>query len=195
MGYISESRHNLNEVEQINKNQSFFSILRKYEDISIELFFESDISNEYLVWLNNSHHMQYSDQQLKVHTKDTSKDYLKSFTGSPNLFLKILDSSRVMVGTLTVYIDANHNVHHCGILVDPNAAKRGFGRKAWVALTRHICPNLGARKVVAGTLESNIAMIKLFEISGMSFEARLCDEKQYDGKLHDVLIYSRFCSQ
>jgi RimJ/RimL family protein N-acetyltransferase len=100
-----------------------------------------------------------------------------------------------MVGTLTVYIDANHNVHHCGILVDPNAAKRGFGRKAWVALTRHICPNLGARKVVAGALESNIAMIKLFEISGMRFEARLCAEKQYDGKLHDVLIYSRFCSQ
>jgi RimJ/RimL family protein N-acetyltransferase len=195
MGYMNNSRHNLNEVEQVNLNQSFFSSSRKFEDISIELFFESDLSYEYLVWLNNSNYMQYSDQQLEVHTLDTSRDYLKSFTDSPNLFLKVLNSSGVMVGTLTVYIDVNHKVHHCGILVDPNAAKRGFGRKAWMALTHHICPNLGARKVVAGTLESNIAMIKLFEISEMNFEARLCDEKQYGGKLYDVLIYSRFCPQ
>ncbi len=192
---MSESRHNINEIEQIKQNQSFFATPRKFKDISIELFLESDIGNEYLVWLNNSHHLQYSDQQLKVHTVDTSKDYLKSFVGSPNLFLKVLNGSRDMVATLTVYIDADHKVHHCGILVDPNSAGKGLGSKAWVALTHYICPSLGARKVVAGTLENNIAMIKLFEISEMNFEARLREEKQYDGKLYDVLIYSRFYSQ
>jgi hypothetical protein len=195
MGHMSKSRYDLNKVEQINRNQAFFDSPKKFEDISIELFVESDISNQYLAWLNNSHHMQYSDQQLKVHTIDTSVDYLNSFKNTPNLFLKVLNISREMVGTLTVYVDVISNIHNCGILIDSNLVGRGYGKRAWTALTHKVCPSLGARKIVAGTLENNNAMIKLFEISDMSLQARLRDEKQYGGKLYDVLIYSRLCLQ
>lgn len=195
MGHLSESRHDFNEVEQINRNQSFFASPKKFEEISIEFFVESDISNQYLAWLNDSHHMQYSDQQLKVHTLDTSVDYLNSFKNTANLFLKVLNNSRVMVGTLTVYIDVINDIHNCGILIDSNLVGRGYGKRAWTALTHQVCPNLGARKIVAGTLENNNAMIKLFEISDMSLQARLRNEKQYGGKLYDVLIYSRLCLQ
>ena len=188
---MSKSRHDFNEVEQINRNQSFFASPKKFEDISIELFVESDISNQYLAWLNNSHHMQYSDQQLKIHTVDTAKDYLNSFKNTANLFLKVLNDSRVMVGTLTVYIDVISNIHNCGILIDSNLVGRGYGKRAWTALTHQVCPSLGARKIVAGTLESNYAMIKLFDTSNMSLETRLRDEKHYGGKTHNVLIYSR----
>ena len=188
---MSKSGHDFNEIEQINRNQSFFASPKKFEDISIELFVESDISNQYLAWLNNSHHMQYSDQQLKVHTIDTSVDYLNSFKNTPNLFLKVLNISREMVGTLTVYIDVISNIHNCGILIDSNLVGRGYGKRAWTALTHKVCPSLGARKIVAGTLESNYAMIKLFDASDMSLETRLRDEKHYGGETHNVLIYSR----
>jgi len=193
MGHMSKSRYDLNKVEQINRNQAFFDSPKKFEDISIELFVESDISNQYLAWLNNSHHMQYSDQQLKVHTLDTSVDYLNSFKNTANLFLKVLNNSRVMVGTLTVYIDVFNDIHNCGILIDSNLVGRGYGKRAWTALTHKVCPSLGARKIVAGTLESNYAMIKLFDASDMSLETRLRNEKHYGGKTHNVLIYSRLC--
>ena len=56
--------------------------------------------------------MQFSDQQLKVHTVETAKDYIDSFKNTANLFLKILNNSRVMVGTLTVYIDVIMDIHY-----------------------------------------------------------------------------------
>jgi RimJ/RimL family protein N-acetyltransferase len=135
--------------------------------------------------------MKFSDQQLKVHTVETAKDYIDSFKNTANLFLKILNNSRVMVGTLTVYIDVIMDIHNCGILIDSNLVGKGYGKKAWTALTHQVCPSLGARRIVAGTLESNFAMIELFEASDMGFESRLRNEKHYGGKSHDVLFYSR----
>jgi RimJ/RimL family protein N-acetyltransferase len=179
------------ETEQIERNRRYFLKPRSFEDFSIDIFSESDISDNYLSWLNDSYHMQFSDQQLKVHTVETAKDYIDSFKNTANLFLKILNNSGVMVGTLTVYIDVIMDIHNCGILIDSNLGGKGYGKKAWTALTRQVCPSLGARRIVAGTVESNFAMIKLFEASDMSFETRLHDEKHYGRKSHDVLIYSR----
>jgi RimJ/RimL family protein N-acetyltransferase len=179
------------ETEQIERNRRYFLKPRNFEDFSIDIFSESDISDNYLSWLNDSYHMQFSDQQLKVHTVETAKDYIDSFKNTANLFLKILNNSRVMVGTLTVYIDVIMDIHNCGILIDSNLVGKGYGKKAWTVLTHQVCPSLGARRIVAGTLESNFAMIELFEASDMGFESRLRNEKHYGGKFHDVLIYSR----
>lgn len=179
------------ETEQIERNQQYFLKPRNFENLSIDTFSESDINDNYLSWLNDSYHMQFSDQQLKVHTVETTKDYINSFKNTPNLFLKILEDSRVMVGTLTVYIDVIMNIHNCGILIDSNLVGKGYGKKAWTVLTHQICPSLGARRIVAGTLESNFAMIKLFEASDMGFMSRIRNEKHYSGKSYDVLIYSR----
>ena len=180
--------------KQINENRNYFKQMRRFKDISIGLFTEHDISEQYLSWLNDSKHMQYSDQQFTSHSYDSAKVYLESFINSPNLFLKIQNEAGALMGTLTVYIDTFHKVHNCGILVDPNSVGLGFGKKAWVSLTHNICPLLGARKIVGGTVAENYAMIKLFEWSDMNFEARLHAEKQYNGRDYDVLIYSKFVS-
>lgn len=188
---MNQSDNYSKETEQIERNRRYFLKPRNYEHFSIDIFSESDISDNYLSWLNDSYHMQFSDQQLKVHSVETAKDYIKLFENTANLFLKISNNSRVMIGTLTVYIDVIMDIHNCGILIDPNLVSKGYGKRAWMVLTHQICPSLGARKILAGTLESNFAMIKLFEASDMGFESRLRNEKHYGGKSHDVLIYSR----
>lgn len=188
---MTKSNNYSKETEQIERNRQYFLKPRNFENLSIETFSESDINDNYLSWLNDSYHMQFSDQQLKVHTVETTKDYINSFKNTPNLFLKILENSRVMVGTFTVYIDVIMNIHNCGILIDSNLVGKGYGKKAWTVLTHQICPSLGARRIVAGTLESNFAMIKLFEASDMGFMSRIRNEKHYGGKSYDVLIHSR----
>jgi RimJ/RimL family protein N-acetyltransferase len=179
------------ESEQVERNRRYFLKPRNFENFSINLFTESDITDDYLSWLNNPRHMQFSDQQSKVHTRESAKNYIDSFEKTPNLFLKISSNSRVIIGTLTIYIDVAMDSHNCGILIGSNSVGQGYGKRAWTALTHQICPRLGARRIVAGTVESNVAMIKIFEASDMSFETRLYDEKHYGGKSHDVLIYSR----
>jgi len=192
---MNKSQNYLKEIEQVDRNRSYFLKPRAFEDFSIAHFAQSDINDKYLSWLNDPHHMQFSDQQLKFHNVESAKDYINSFNDSANLFLKVLNNSGVMIGTLTVYIDVTYDIHNCGILVDPNLVGRGYGKRIWTALTRQVCPSLGARKIVAGTVESNFAMIKLFEASDLSLETRLHNEKFYGGKTHDVLIYSRIVTE
>lgn len=182
-------------LNQIKNNKLYFAKNQYFGDLRIDFFHEMDIDESYLSWLNNSEHMKYSDQQFEHHTRESSRNYLSSFEGTPNLFLKVLNNSQIMIGTLTIYIDVNHNVHNCGILIDPNLGGMGYGKSAWTALINEICPSLGARKIVAGTLENNSAMIKLFQYSNMNFEARLRSEKEFLGRSIDVLIYSRFVSR
>lgn len=184
-----------NKVElnnQIKRNREYFDAKISINELFFEYFTEEDISAHYLSWLNNSAHMRHSDQQLQIHTYESSRTYLKSFDNTPNLFLKVLNKNLEMIGTLTIYIDVNHGVHSCGILIDPDLGGMGYGKSAWNALVNEICPSLGARKIVAGTLDTNHVMIKLFQSSQMRFEARLISEKQYLGKCFDVLIYSHF---
>lgn len=179
---------------QINQNLLYFSIPRRFDEIQIDLFNEADISEEYLTWLNDQKHMQFSDQRFKRHTQNSSLEYIKSFEGTPNLFLKVSSTSGVMVGTLTAYIDVEELTHTCGILIGPRFSRAGYGKRAWFAMTHQICPALGARKIVAGTLESNLAMVKLFEFSDMNFDARVRGENFYNGHQVDVLMYSRLLS-
>jgi len=179
-------------AHQMEQNRIYFSSPRIFDDINISIFEKSDICDEYLAWLNNPQHMQFSDQRFKVHSKESSLKFIESFEHSPNLFLKIANSTGLLVGTLTVYIDVHNHTHNCGILIGSNYSSAGYGKKAWVALTHEICANLGAHKIVAGTMETNLAMVKLFETSSMRLEARLRREKIHEGKEVDVLIYSRF---
>ena len=179
------------ETDQVERNRRYFLKPRNFENLSIDYFTEFDITDDYLSWLNDRNHMQFSDQQLKIHTRETAKIYIDSFKNTTNLFLKIINNSSVMVGTLTVYIDVNTDIHNCGILIGLNSVGKGYGKRAWSALTNQICPSLGARKIVAGTIESNVAMLRLFEASGMTFESRLHEAKHYGDKSHDVLIYTR----
>ena len=188
---MSESYYTKRSVQQILQNRSYFASGKTFDDLTINMFTFSDISLDYVSWLNDSRHMQFSDQQFKVHDLESSRRYVQSFEDTPNLFLKAVNSAGSMVATLTLYIDPEHRVHNCGILVNPKETRRGYGRKAWAALTMEISPDLGARKIVAGCVESNQPMIRLFELSKMDFGARLRAEKEYSGKSEDILIYSR----
>ena len=70
------------ETEQIERNRRHFLKPMNFEDFSIDIFSESDISENYLSWLNDSNHMQFSDQQLKVVTSFLSDTLGKWVVGS-----------------------------------------------------------------------------------------------------------------
>jgi ribosomal-protein-alanine N-acetyltransferase len=50
----------------------------------------------------------------------------------------------------------------------------------------------GMRKVTAGTLDCNGAMLRLMEKSGMHHEGSRRRQEIVDGREHDILYFARF---
>jgi len=165
----------------------------KLEEVEIGNFRESDISEKYLSWPNNPLHMQYSEQRFLVHTFDSALSYLESFSDSSSYFFSIRVRNE-LVGTATFYVNDAYRIASPGILISPEHAGKGFGKKAWKLLVSDVPTQLGIRKVSAGTLEVNSAMIRLFESSNMEFEARLKSEGVFNEIPTDILLYRKFLS-
>lgn len=163
----------------------------KSEGLEIAAFEESDLSEQYLSWLNNAQHMRYSRQSLLNHDFNSARNYLDTFRGSANRFLSIKKDG-LLIGTATIYVNNDYKTCSAGIMVGPDCAGNGFGKIAWALLIGEVASSLGIRKVKAGTLRENIAMLRIFETSGMELEAVLKDEAIRDGKPTDIILYRHF---
>ena len=167
-----------------------FNMRPNSSEIILMDFQENDVSEKYVSWLNNKQHMKFSEQRFKNHSKSTAKDYLASFHNSDNRFYAI-KSSLGLIGTGTLYVNKSYGTCSVGILIGPEFSGQGYGKQAWQLLTTIIPENLGLRKVSAGTLETNKAMLRLFEGSKMQFEARLAQEGIFEDLPVDILLFSR----
>ena len=160
----------------------------------LESFQESDISDEYISWLNDKKIVRYSNQRFIHHNLKTSKNFLDSFKNSPNYFFKISDKKTLQpIGTTTLYVNPNHGTADIGILIgDIDYWNGGYGSDAWNSLIRWAFCNLSIRKITAGTLSSNIGMQKVMEKSGMTLEGRKIRQEIVEGIEEDILYYSKF---
>jgi RimJ/RimL family protein N-acetyltransferase len=163
----------------------------KSQGLEIVAFEESDISAQYLSWLNNAQHMRYSRQSHTNHDFNSARNYLETFRGSDNRFLSIKKDGSLL-GTATIYVNKFYRTCSAGIMIGSDYAGNGYGKIAWTLLIREVASSLGVRKVTAGTLKENKAMLRLFEASAMELEAVLKDEGMLDGKPVDIIIYRSF---
>lgn len=157
----------------------------------------ADISDTYISWLNDRHLMRYSNQRFHVHTRESSVKYINSFSFSPNIFLAIvLKSSEQLIGSLTIYKQPHHRTADLGLLIGVNSSYgSGFGSEAWISAVTFLKLDPDIRKICAGTLRPNLAMIRIMEKSGMSLESVRERHELVDGIPHDLLHYSLFtCS-
>ncbi len=69
---------------------------------------------------------------------------------------------------------------------------QGFGLDAWNSTINYIFKIKKIRKILAGTMDCNISMKKIFIKSGMSFEARFKRQEILVGKYFDIVYYSIF---
>ncbi len=140
------------------------------ERIDIVPFSNNHITESYLSWLNDKSLMKYSEQRYYLHTKASSENYLSSFSGSPNYFWALLDrqNSGALIGSMTAYIDENNNIADIGIMLGSKRRRRsGMAFEAWCTVQQWLLNDLGIRKVTAGTLAVNKAMIAIMKKSGM----------------------------
>lgn len=164
------------------------------EQVLLKPFCARDISPEYVDWLNDPVVVKYSNQRFTTHSIESCKAYLASFDGTPNRFIKVeqKDGGR-FVGTMTVYVSVPHRTVDVGILIGrPPVWGKGIGQDSWNTLLRWLLDQPSVRKVTAGAMRCNEAMVKIMERSGMVMEAVRPKQELLDGVPQDLVYYGIF---
>lgn len=157
-------------------------------------FTESDITADYIRWLNDPEVVRFSNQRFRHHDEESCLAYLRTFPDSDNLFLAIrLCDDRRLIGTMTAYVSAQHGTADMGLLIGERGRwGRGFGLEAWNLLLGHLLRDRKLRKITAGTLRCNVGMARIMERSGMRLEAVKSQQEMVDGEAQDVLYFAKF---
>jgi ribosomal-protein-alanine N-acetyltransferase len=157
-------------------------------------FKKKDITPEYISWLNDPEVVRHSNQRFITHSESSCQAYLESFENGPNLFLSVrtqLDD--LAIGTMTAYIAPQHGTVDIGILIGRKSVwGQGVGQDAWDTLITWFIEKYHIRKVTAGTLSSNKAMIRIMERSGMHCEAIRPKQELLNGAALDLHFYGKY---
>lgn len=146
---------------------------------------------EVVDWLNDQSHMKFSSQRDKGHTVPSQREYIRNLKLHGNV-IYLVHSDGIVCGTFSLTIHKQVMVCEIGLLVSPTLKGRGIGNEIFKVASETAVTKFNARKIRAGCVEGNTAMLKIFARNNFQFEARLVDEGFVDGKYQDLLLYSKF---
>ena len=162
--------------------------------VLLQRFSEGDITDAYIGWLNDPVTMRLSNQRFLRHDQQSRQRYLATFENSHNLFFSVRDKSNGnAIGTMTAYLAPMHGTADMGILIgDRSAWGQGFGLDAWTTLMQHLLAQPKIRKITAGTLDCNSAMLSLAAKSGMLPDGQRSRQELVNGLPQDILYFAKF---
>lgn len=164
------------------------------KSVSLRAFQQSDITADYVSWLNDREVTRYSNQRFVHHSEESCAAYLASFQGTPNRFLSIRSmADGRAVGTMTAFVSLHHETVDMGVMIgNRNVWGKGLGQDAWNTLLRWFHENEKFRKVTGGTMRCNLAMMKLMERSGMTLESVRPRQELLDGAPQDLCYFAKY---
>lgn len=153
------------------------------------------LTARYVSWLGDPAVVRYSEQRHRAHTLKSCAAYAASFAGSADLFLAVeaADPALGHVGNLSVAIDRPNLSADVSIMIGEAAARgTGIGLAAWRGVLDWLLGDGGLRRVTAGTMADNRAMVALMEKSAMTIDAVRPRAFLLDGREIDLVLASRF---
>ena len=164
------------------------------EKVVMQTFCETDITDQYIGWLNDPVTMRFSNHRFLRHDQRSCECYLATFANSANLFFLVSNKTTgSAIGTLTAYVSTVHGTADMGILIGESSAQgNGFGLDAWMTLMTHLQDQSYIRKITAGTLACNTAMLRLAAKAGMVPDGQRRLQEVVDGLPQDMLYFAKF---
>ncbi|MBI3954328.1 MAG: GNAT family N-acetyltransferase [Chloroflexi bacterium] len=152
---------------------------------------ESDVSEEYVGWLNDQEVTRYLETGKFPATLETVRKYLERFQGSAtDVILAIVDRGTGQhVGNVTLnHINWVHRTADTGLMIGrKDFWGKGYAFEAWSLIIEYALQRLGLRKIVAGVVDGNAASLATLQKLGFQIEGRLRAEHWVDGEFRDAL--------
>lgn len=168
------------------------------ERLIIPPFSGEHLTERYVSWLNDPEVVRYSEQRHKHHSMESCRACWRSLANADHFFGAILIKGEPLrhIGNIVAYIDRPNQVADLTILIgEKDAWGRGYGCEAWTAVMRTLMRDQGLRKVTAGTMVENRAMLEVIRKSGMKVEGRKRRHFLLDGKEVDLVQAAIFASE
>jgi len=157
---------------------------------------DSDISDEYIGWLNDPEVTRYMESGRSVATTGTIRTYLKRFQDSKTDFIfAIIDrQTDLHIGNVTLnHINSDHRTVDTAIMIGRKEFwNRGYAFEAWSLVIDHALKQLELRKITAGAIANNIGSNKVLRRLGFKQEGRRRKEVLVEGQFLDVVEYGLF---
>jgi [ribosomal protein S5]-alanine N-acetyltransferase len=161
--------------------------------VRLKPFAERHLTARYVAWLNDPEVVRYSEQRHRRHTLESCRAYRDSLAGTPHKFWAIEAPTLGHVGNITATVDSANRVADLAILLGERAAWGcGVGTRAWALALEWLLGPGGMRKVTAGTMAENAAMLAIMKKSGMDEEGRRRGQFLLDGRPVDAVLMARF---
>jgi len=154
------------------------------------------LTERYVGWLNDKEVVRYSEQRFRTHTIDSCREYMRGFEGeSPSFFWAVLskDPSEGHIGNISGYVDPPNTLADVAILIgEKEVWNKGYGSESFSAVVDYLFRKEGMRKVTAGTVSANEAMIGVMKRAGMHQDGRRLRHYVFQGKEVDIVHYALF---
>jgi RimJ/RimL family protein N-acetyltransferase len=121
-------------------------------------------------WLNDPEVVKYSEQRHRKHDLRSQCEYVDSLVPPNHLWAIHYDGNQI--GTISARVDKHNSVADLAILIgDRSRWDNGFGFEAWEAVMEFLFSH-NVRKIEAGCMQHNLAMVRICEANRMQLEGR-----------------------
>lgn len=160
--------------------------------LQLVTFCKEYITPEYVAWLNNPAVVRYSEQRHRKHSLESCQQYFYSFKNTPNRLWAIVCAGQ-HIGNISAYIDPYNGLADIAILIgELSCWGKGYGFEAWDAVCHYLLKTLNIRKVTAGAMSVNTAMIQIMKKANMLEDGCRKCHHMIEGQLADVMYYALF---
>lgn len=145
-------------------------------------------------WLRNPDVVRYSERRHREHTLSSQLRYISSFVGRSRIWGIHLVESGNHIGNLTATHDEPNNVSDVGIMIGETAYwGKGYGAEAWKAACSWLLDKEAGdvRKLEAGAMRDNLAMLKIICGSGFAEEGERKNHYLLDGGMVSAVLFGR----
>ncbi|MBO6947064.1 MAG: GNAT family N-acetyltransferase [Rhodospirillales bacterium] len=152
------------------------------------------LTAQYVAWLNDPDVVRYSEQRHKVHTIESCRAFVEGFDQGPSRLWAIeRRDDDTHIGNIHADIDTINSLADVAILIGNRYAwGHGFGLEAWDAVLGWLLNEYKVRKVVAGCMESNTAMLRIMQKSAMTPDGERKAHYLLDGQPEDIVFCAKF---
>jgi ribosomal-protein-alanine N-acetyltransferase len=162
-------------------NQAIYSQRLFYKKLA-----ESDVTESYSQWLNDSEVNRYIEARHTHHTVESCREFVRKVNLDPahHLFGIFLQSDGSHIGNIKLgFIDKHHDTGQLGILIGQKMCwGKGFATESIKSITLWGFEFLHLEKIEAGCYEENTASLRAFLKVGYQVEGFLRSHSNFAKK-------------
>lgn len=167
----------------------------------LKVLTESDVTPDYVAWLNDDQVNRYLDSRFTVHSKESVRSVVRhALESSSEVLMGIFmtEPRSQHVGNIKIYkINLNNATAEIGFLIGkPEFWAKGIATEAIDQLCVWAFQEIGLKKIIAGAHLDNLGSQKALVRAGFNPEATLRSHAVApDGSRTDVILFARFSEQ